>query len=400
MMNVLIVTERFFPEEFIVNDLARQLSIDGHRITILTQAPSYPKGRVFPGYRNRIVCMDRWERVRIVRFFTVEGYRRSLLLKLLNYLSFACIGSIVAVLIGGRYDRIFIYQTGPLSMALPGVVAAHRSGTRAVIWTQDIWPDSVYAYGFRRTALLDVLLRAFVRGIYSRCGRVIISCEGFEERLRQFCRGKIVSFVPNWPVMTFAGGHKAAGQGHGMLFTFTGNIGKVQNLERVIRGFSEATAVNPGLGSLCIVGDGSELSSLKQFVRENRVLGVHFTGRLPMSEMPDILATSDVAVISLADSPIFALTVPAKFQSYLSAQKPILCVMKGEVARIVQENKLGIVADPSDIGSIRNAFLEFARFGKDGLARFTRGMPRLLNERYDRGGAIRAITEALRSPKG
>jgi glycosyltransferase involved in cell wall biosynthesis len=396
-MNLLIVAERFFPEEFIINDLARQMSSDGYRITILTQAPSYPSGRISSGYRNCLFRKDRWGSIRVLRFFTVQGYRRSLLLKLLNYGSFALAGSIIATMIGRRYTRIFIFQTGPLTMAIPGLVAASRCRTRAIIWTQDIWPDSVYAYGFKQTPLLDSWLRAFVRRVYSRCGKVLVSCEGFREKLKPFCGDQIISFVPNWPVMSFAGGKRTRTPGQGMAFAFTGNIGKVQNLENVILGYSEASVVRPAFGSLMIVGDGSALNRLKEVVREKRIEGVQFTGRLPTSHMPDILASSDVAIISLNDDPVFALTVPAKFQAYLSAGKPILCAMKGEVARIVRENGLGIVADPGDVHSIRDAFLEFSRIGEGGLAKYTRGMSRLLSEKYDRMRTIGSIEQILDS---
>ena len=73
--------------------------------------------------------------------------------------------------------------------------------------------------------------------------------------------------------------------------------------------------------------------------------------------MKDYFASSDVLLISLVNEPIFNITVPAKFQDYLVARKPIFSIMKGEVSRMVVENNLGLACDPNNIKGIKNGFL-------------------------------------------
>ena len=46
-------------------------------------------------------------------------------------------------------------------------------------------------------------------------------------------------------------------------------------------------------------------------------------------------------IVSLIDRPIFEVTVPAKIQTYIAAKKPILAVIKGDSADIINQNKLG-----------------------------------------------------------
>jgi len=52
--NVLIITERFFPEEFGINDLAIAWQAKGYEVAVLTQAPSYPFDKVYEGYKNKL----------------------------------------------------------------------------------------------------------------------------------------------------------------------------------------------------------------------------------------------------------------------------------------------------------------------------------------------------------
>ena len=51
-MKILIVTEVFYPENFLINDLAIELVKRGYEIEVLTRQPSYPEGKVYEGYRN------------------------------------------------------------------------------------------------------------------------------------------------------------------------------------------------------------------------------------------------------------------------------------------------------------------------------------------------------------
>ena len=116
---ILIITERFYPEEFIINELAQEWMKKGFSVEVLTQVPSYPFAKVFQGYSNRLFQKTEWNGIKIWRFFTITGYRDSLFLKLLNYFSFALVSTIAALFIGKKYDRVFVYDTGPLTVGFP-----------------------------------------------------------------------------------------------------------------------------------------------------------------------------------------------------------------------------------------------------------------------------------------
>ena len=49
---ILIVTECFYPEEFKINDVALSWKNKGYDVDVLTLAPTYPLGKVFPSYKN------------------------------------------------------------------------------------------------------------------------------------------------------------------------------------------------------------------------------------------------------------------------------------------------------------------------------------------------------------
>jgi hypothetical protein len=48
--------------------------------------------------------------------------------------------------------------------------------------------------------------------------------------------------------------------------------------------------------------------------------------------------------------------VPAKTQTYIAAKKPILAIINGDTARIIQENNLGLYVNPSKVDAISTMF--------------------------------------------
>ncbi|MGE8399087.1 MAG: glycosyltransferase WbuB, partial [Burkholderiales bacterium] len=50
-MKLLIFSQYFSPENFIINDIARTLVAQGHEVVVATGKPNYPDGRIFTGYR-------------------------------------------------------------------------------------------------------------------------------------------------------------------------------------------------------------------------------------------------------------------------------------------------------------------------------------------------------------
>ena len=394
--SVLIITERFHPEEFGINDLAQAWQAKGYEVAVLTQAPSYPFDKVYEGYKNKIFQTENWKGIKINRVFSLMGYKKSVFLKVLNYLCFVFFASLISLLIGKKYSRVFVYHIGPLTQAIPAVLIKKIFGNKFYIWTLDIWPDSVYAYGFKKRAFSEKLLDLFVKSIYKNCERVFVSCKGFKRKIEKYIPDAKMIFSPQWVPdgLNFENVMPHESLKEGFNFTFAGNIGKVQNLENVISGFALAAKFN-GRIKLNIIGDGSNLETLKNIVKEKNVANVYFWGRKPLREMPRWFEASDVLIISLIDEPIFSLTVPAKFQAYLASGKPIYCVMNGEVADLVTNNKIGFVVQPDDINDIQLGFEKFLNTPKKEIKSFGDNMRLLVNNEFERNKIIQQMTEEI-----
>ena len=106
-MKILIVSEVFHPENFIINDLALEWKAMGHSVEVLTQYPSYPQSYVYAGYVNKGYTVEDWDGIKIHRFPVVEGYKESLIKKLHNYFRFVRKGGKIAKKIGIKTSKLF-----------------------------------------------------------------------------------------------------------------------------------------------------------------------------------------------------------------------------------------------------------------------------------------------------
>lgn len=393
-MRVLIIGEVFYPEDFIINDLALNWQNNGFVVNVLTRVPSYPQDRIYPGYRNKLFQKNDYNGIKIYRFPVVLGYQRSKIIKIINYINFVFWGSIISLFIGHKYDHIFVYQTGPLTLAIPAVLLKKIFKKKVTIWVQDLWPDTVYAYGFKRTKYLEKFLQIIVSFVYKNTTNILISCPGFERRIREYNRYSRIEWIPNWSLVNFSNSLSTIELNKGFNFTFAGNVGKVQNLENVILGFAKISEKYEN-AFLNIVGDGSNLNNLKDLVSNNKIKNVIFHGRKPVTDMPALFTASDVLIISLTSADIFKLTIPSKLQSYLKSSKPLMGVIVGETKSIIEKYELGRTAYPENIEEIANTFESFLLMDAQSLREMGANANKINDEIFNRDILIKKISDII-----
>ena len=389
---ILIVTEYFYPEEFKINEIAVSWKEKGYEVDVLTSVPTYPLGKVFDGYENKFYQKEIYEGINIYRVKATTGYKESLIKKLLKYFTFMFFGSIVSLFIGKKYDYVFGFNMAALTGMVPAIMMKKFYKKPVTFWAQDIWPDSVYAYGFKKTKFLSFFLDKFVRFMYHNINSIAVSGKGFEEKLKPYVKDDLAfNYLPNWAddldmsmeAYEFTKEKKVH-------FSFAGNIGKVQNLENIIKAFSGLDKEYQEKSQLNIIGDGSNLMNLQGMTSQKNIV---FHGKKPREEMAAYFKGSDFLIVSLVDEPIFSVTVPAKTQTYIAAKKPILAVINGDGAQLIQENNLGYTAAPDDIESIKNVFIKAIDADRETIDKFTRNSEKLTQNLFNK----RKIIDSLES---
>src|SRR3990167_2626530 len=357
-MNILIISQYFWPESFRINDLAEGLAERGHQVTVLTGKPNYPGGEYYKGYGFLKKNHDTYRSMNIVRAPLVPRGKNSNLGLAMNYLSFAFFASMVGVLKCKRPDVIFVYEPSPITVGLPAIFFKKIKKVPIIFWVQDLWPESVIAVNGIRSKKILKCLEKLVRFIYSHCDTILTTSRSFfdpikrfnvsEDKLRYFPQTAELLYQPMDPALCEAEG-KLMPQGFRILFS--GNIGVSQDIETIIQ--SAILLKQHKEIKWIFLGDGSKRSWLQDAIIRNALTDtVYWLGHHPVESIPRFFACADAFLVTVKKDPAFSCTVPAKIQSYLACAKPIVGALDGEGRSIIEESKAGVVTQSSDPASL------------------------------------------------
>lgn len=350
-MNILIVTQYFWPENFKINDLAIGLKEKGHEVSVLTGIPNYPRGDFFKDYSFWKNNDEEWNGIKIMRTKIFPRGNGGIRL-MLNYISFVFFCSLKVFFIKEKFDKIFVYEPSPITVGLPAIVASRRMKIPYYFWVQDLWPESLTAAGGIKNRYILSFFNYLTKIIYKKAKIILVQSKGFItyiEKQGNFSN-KIV-YYPNTAEKFYkplpANKDYLNKLPKGFKLMFAGNLGKAQGIDTLIN--AGQIVKKKGIDIQWIfLGDGRQKDYyISEIKNKNLESNFHFLGSFPAETMPYFFACADALIVSLKKDKIFSLTIPAKLQSYLACGKPILASLDGEGANIVIESKSGFVA-PSE----------------------------------------------------
>lgn len=381
-MKILIVTNHFYPETFRVNDVAFHLASKGHAVIVITSVPNYPGGKFFTGYglfRKRRETVSGVDIVRVPVIPRGNGNGIRLFLNYASYLVSACF-AVLFLSFKKRFDCVFVHETSPVTVGIPAVVVKRIQKIPLYFWVLDLWPESLSAAGGIKNRYVIGFFEKVVRFIYDRSDKILISSKGFADSIRH--KGEYESkliYFPNWgeDVPAAAASADIPELPEGFKIMFAGNIGEAQDFESILQA---AWLMKEQKGiKWILIGDGRKKEWVDRFIAGHRLEETVYTlGRYPIETMPAFFRKADAMLVTLKDEFIFNLTVPAKLQAYLAASKPVLAMLNGEGAGIIEESGCGYVVRSGDYSSlvqvIRNRVLtdeeSFRQKGKKGKEYF------------------------------
>ena len=374
-MKILILSQYFYPEEFKINDLTKELVSRGHEVTVLTGKPNYPKGEYFDGYRYEGVVKEGYCGAKVIRVPLRKRGKGGAVNLVRNYISYVNSASNYIRKNKMVFDAMICYEISPVTQAYPMLYCKKRYGGKALLWVQDLWPESVTAAGGVKNPIVLGVLDKMVKWIYVKSDVLMVQSEGFKESI--LSKGDLVSkirFVPNWAEDLYLEKKMvepekvSAMMPEGFKVMFAGNVGAAQDVGSIIKAANE-TRNKPEI-KWVIVGDGRARTAVEKQAKDMGLTDtVRFLGRHPMEQMPTFFSFADVMVVSLKDEYIFSLTIPAKTQSYMASGKPIVSMLNGEGNRIINEAQCGLTANSGDYKMLAENVIKLYNMDKSALKR-------------------------------
>ena len=372
MPRVLFLSFSFQPEPGCVKGLpiAKWLMEHGYEVEVLTGFPQYPVGRVYPGYKTRLLFREVLDGVPVCRVPIFPSHDLSALRRALTYSSFAFFAALYGIWSVRKADVVFYFDNTPTTGSVAWLYRRLR-GAKVVMHVADLWPDSVVTSGMVRPRWLESALvkviSAWMRCLYRDASAITVLSPGFKRILVE--RGvpaEKIDLVYNsaeedkfFP--TERDGALADEIGidtSKFVVLYAGNIGPMQGLDTVV----EAAALLKGRDDVqfVVMGTGPEESRIKALAEERGTTNLTFVDRQPLERMSAINALAGALLVHLKDLPFLHSTIPGKTQAALACARPILIGVSGDAAGLVERAGAGLAFTPESPESLAEAVRQMA----------------------------------------
>ena len=337
-MNIVIVAQYFYPDNFRINHIVKQ----GHRVKVITGLPDYTTSTIpkeFKWFRRR---RESYCGVEVLRVPTIARHK-GIFFRALNYASFVLSASLYALFCSKKsIDAIFVYQTSPVFQAIPAIILQYRTSKKLVLYCCDLWPESLKAWNVTEDSFLFRSVLNISKKIYNHCDAVAITSTPFREYLTEICHvdDDKIKYLPQHCDDLYADICNELMEDGCVDFVFAGNIGSVQNIDCIIH--AAAMLSSDKNYKIHIIGDGSELDNCKALVNQTGLQDrIFFYGRYPLKEMKKFYQMADCFLLTLRGGDFIGQTLPSKVQGYLCAGRPILGAINGAANTMIQEADCG-----------------------------------------------------------
>lgn len=361
-MKILFLSDNFPPE---VNAAASRVyeravywAKWGHDVTVITCAPNFPQGKVYPGYKNKWYQAEIMDGIKVVRVKTFMAENRGFLFRILDYLSFM-ISAVGGSLFQKRPD-VVISTSPQFFTAIAGYTVSILKWRPFVFEISDLWPESIRAVGAIKNKYLYKLIEKIELFLYRRSKKVIAQTPAFKDNLVSrginsdkidvILNGVNIDFFKPQTVdlpMKLTLGCKE----EEFIVGYIGTHGMAQGLDLVMH--AADNLVEKKDIRFVFVGEGAKKQELIQFKEEKKLSNVVFNSAVKKSEMPSIWSICDIVLIPLKNEITFSTVVPSKIFEAMSMGKAVILVSpKGMASQIVKKHNFGIHIDSYDVGEL------------------------------------------------
>ena len=366
MANFIILTGYFEPEftgiAVHATDLAKELAVLGHQVSVFTAMPFYPNWNIFPEYRRRLFYTENINKVKIHRnwLFVPDNKRGiSTLKRMIHEISFVCLqffNLLFHLKTINKAERIIVFSP-PFLQGINSTILSLLFRKQVIFHVEDIQPDSAVDLGMidqsgkkqRFIGILHLLERLF----YLTSRQVSTLTQGMRENIESKIsnsRQDVILF-PYWvdfdlflkdPNARTRFRNRFSIANEKLIVGYAGNLGKKQNLDHLMD-----IAASPALDKdiqFLIAGEGAEKHTLIDRTKKLQLKNVSFLPLLKDQEYVDFLNGVDLSYIS-QDVNADKIFIPSKLFKTLSCGSPMLCIANknSELAKLIIAANAGFI---------------------------------------------------------
>jgi len=363
MKNILFFTHYFPPEVNAPANRTYEHAIrwvkSGMNVTVITNQPHHPHGRLFPGYKNSWISREHIEGINVIRVKTYLTPNKGRIRRSLNYFFYM----LMSIWVSCKVKKIdIIIATSPqFFCGIAGAIVSRLKHKPFVLEVRDLWPDSITAVGAIKTRITLKLLIKLEHWMYFSASKIVTVTNAFKNHI-------INCGFPSARIKTISNGIdfqrlKVVQPGgdpfmkdNRFILSYLGTFGLAHKLDVVIE-TAELLKDYQDIHFL-LIGDGADRKHLESLRTEKVVNNLTILPLQPKENVPYYLGLSDAGLIILKKNRLFKTVIPSKMFEYMAFRKPlIVSVPEGEATSIVEKYNCGIKVSPENPQQLKDAIL-------------------------------------------
>lgn len=391
-MKILVVCQHYYPENFAINEITRQLVGFGHDVTVLTGQPNYGFDGIAPGYENRF--FEQWEGVKVHR--VKNAPRKNGRLSIVqNYLSFWANSKKWVRHTKENFEVVYSMSLSPIISVSAANLYAKTHKIKHLLHCVDLWPEStVVTKNIKYNGLLYRFLLHWSRKIYRRTDAILIGSPSFKTYFDQVLKinGKGFDFVPQ-PALVTEAKDEPISFSEGTHIVYAGNLGTLQLLDLLLDAAQRLK--KEGNFFFHVIGMGSQkdlfLKKITEMGLSERVI---YHGPMSSANAARYFIDADALWVSLKNEGIVGKTIPNKLIMYLAFGKPIIGVVGGD-SRDLLKTSGGAVLCSEDAADITTKIVAFSKLSEQEKNLLGQNNKKMFGQRFQTSDIIRNIERHL-----
>jgi glycosyltransferase involved in cell wall biosynthesis len=327
----------------------------GHCVTVVTCAPNFPAGRVFPGYKNRLWQRETMSGIHVIRVWTYITANEGFVRRVLDYLSFMFLASLASLFV--RRVDVVIGTSPQFFTACAAHFVAALKRRPFVFELRDLWPESIKAVGMMRDSMVLRLMEKLELYLYRRARLIVSVTHSFRATLaaRGVDPNKIDVVTNGVDLSRFSPRPKDAaleaelGLAGKFVAGYVGTHGIAHALETLLAAAERLSRAPDGdRFRIMLLGDGASKATLRAEAARLGLTNVVFVDSVSKDQVSRYWSLLDVSIIHLRKTELFETVIPSKLFECMGMGIPVLHGVGGESAGIVEREGVGVVFEPEN----------------------------------------------------
>jgi glycosyltransferase involved in cell wall biosynthesis len=335
-----------------VYEFGKEWVEQGHRVIVVTSV--YSKSDI---KSTRFIDTQYFDGIEVKIINIRIDNKLSFIKRIYGFITYSLVASYFALTI--KCDRV-IASSGPITVALPGLIAKIVRRRKLIFEVRDLWPQGAIELGLLNNSIVKKIAYWIERTTYAKSDLIVVLSPGMIYNINErYNFGfKCISIPNTVDLSLFSNIVKSNFTKRNYSYAiYTGNIGDVNNSFWLLNAARELKSRGITNIKILMIGDGQLKNEIKFSIENEKIDTLILLDLMPKNEIIPLLQEALVSLVPLKGTPILDTSSPNKFFESLGAGIFIIQNTNGWMREFLKENGVGATINPNDHKALVNEII-------------------------------------------